>query len=162
MAELHPIWDGRHNLANFALVPVSILGRFQVPTSEHAYQMLKFSPSHPEIMQLIKEAPTPHDAKQITAKNKDKIRKDWPVNRCKRMAVVMRNKIRQNPELQQELLETGDKYIYEAADEYASENPTDQEIAEMRRWGIYQGEGENWIGEILMHFRTQLQENGVV
>lgn len=152
----YPIWDERHPLTNFAPIPVTLYGHSIVPTTEHIYQALKFIPENTEVAEQIKSAETPLEAKTIANKNKDKIRADWPNIRYGRMMVVIRRKLRQHPELQAELLKTGSGYIYEDADQYASENPSPEEVAEMRRWGIYQGEGENWMGKILMKFREKL------
>ncbi len=157
------IWDERHGLANFGPIMVTTRGgQDSFKTSEHLYQMTKFMPSEKEIREAIKDAETPGEAKRIAHKNKKRIRKDWEGLRKKVMMGVMRLKIRQNLELQTELLGTGDRFIYEDADQYAPESPTIGQIAELRRWGIYRGEGENWIGEILMSLRSELQTEGKV
>lgn len=153
------IWDERHNLANFGPIMVTTRGgRDEFKTSEHLYQMTKFRPEEKEIRQAIMMAETPGEAKAVARINKSKIRKDWNDDfRFKVMSGVIRLKIRQNPELQEELKGTGDKLIYEDADKYAPENPDKTTIAELRRWGIYKGKGKNLIGEILMDLRSELQ-----
>ena len=149
--------DPEGPLANFGEVMVVTRGGADVfPTSEHLYQLTKFMPSMRLVREAIKNAETPHKAKEKVEEKKKLIRKDWEVIRAKAMEGIMRMKVRQNVEVQAILLETGDKYIYENADAFAPKNPSVEKVEELRRWGIYQGEGENLIGVILMRIREDL------
>ncbi|MBX4205734.1 NADAR family protein, partial [Candidatus Microgenomates bacterium] len=157
------IWDERHRLANFGPVPVSIRSGDWVrtfSTSEALYQSCKFYPKDFDIRENIRNASTPSDAKAISKEHKKEIRPDWSKIRPKVMRGVIRLKVKQNPDLQQELLQTVDREIYEDADKYAPKNPDEETIKELRRWAIYQGEGENLIGRILMDLRKELQDKG--
>jgi ribA/ribD-fused uncharacterized protein len=157
------IWDKRHNLANFAPITVTIRnGQDVFSSSEQLYQMAKFLPNEVDIRNEIKIASSPREAKNLARKYKNKIRSDWDTIRKDAMHGIIRLKIRQHPDLQQELRDTGGKAIYEDADQYAPENPDKTMIAEFRRWGIYKGKGQNWIGEILTELRSELQANGRV
>lgn len=160
------IWDENHLLANFAPTSVTLhrnRGAHQnypndvFATSEHLYQMCKFPVSERDIRDSIKDAASPSEAKAITRANKDKIREDWDASfKYKVMRGIIRLKVAQNDHVKDELLSTDRKIIFEDADQYASSNPTTEQIEEMRRWGIYKGEGENWIGKILMDLRKEL------
>ncbi len=167
--EVYRIWDGRHKLANFANTPVGIHrqqdGNFRdvFSSSEQLYQMAKFLPKELEIREAIRLCNDPSESKKITKANKDKIRPDWNDNfKYRVMAGIIRLKIRQNPDAKEDLLGTGNMEICEDADEYASKNPTKIQIEEMRRWGKYKGEGQNWIGKILMDIRTELQQGNII
>lgn len=141
----YPIWDERHKLANFGPVMVTTRqGRDKWADSERLYQATKFLPSEHEIREQIKLAKSPSHAKAIARENKSKVRGDWDDDfRFRVMSGIIRLKVRQNPDVQQELLGTGEKIIYEDADKYAPTNPDRATINELRRWGIYKGKGTN-------------------
>ena len=60
------------------------------------------------------------------------------------MREVVWAKFSQNPELGKKLLATGDRYLEET--NWWGD----------RLWGVYQGEGENLLGKILMETRARL------
>jgi ribA/ribD-fused uncharacterized protein len=158
-----PIWDERHTLANFASAPIAIRGgRDTFSSSEQLYQFTKFLPSLVDIREEILAAQSPTEAKMLVKRYRGEVRPDWAERRFRIMEGVIRLKLRQNPLILQELLSTGDRFIYEDADQYASSNPSSSEVTELRRWGIYKGKGENWMGELLMKLRAEYKETGKV
>lgn len=149
---------------NFGEVPVTIGRGIVLPTSEHLYQRAKFWASAIDehtgltVREAIDAAETPEEAKAIA--NRNRSREGWSDQRETMMRQIMRMKFKQHPELADDLLATEDRYIYEDADAYAPPDPDERTIAELRRWGIYRGEGQNLIGNILMDLRDELREYG--
>lgn len=73
------------------------------------------------------------------------LRADWEDVKLDIMHEVVKAKFEQNEELKEKLLATGDAYLEEGNwwwDRY---------------WGVYQGEGENHLGKILMRVRAELR-----
>jgi hypothetical protein len=68
----------------------------------------------------------------------------WEARKVRTMREVIWAKFSQNPELAQKLLATGDRYLEET-------NWWGEKI-----WGVYQGEGQNLLGIILMDARARL------
>jgi hypothetical protein len=68
----------------------------------------------------------------------------WEARKVRTMREVLWAKFSQNPELAQKLLATGDRYLEET-------NWWGEKI-----WGVYQGEGQNLLGIILMDARARL------
>ena len=68
----------------------------------------------------------------------------WETRKVQTMREVTWAKFSQNPGLAQKLLATGDRYLEET-------NWWGEKI-----WGVYQGEGQNLLGIILMETRTRL------
>jgi ribA/ribD-fused uncharacterized protein len=68
----------------------------------------------------------------------------WEARKVRTMREVTWAKFSQNPELAQRLLATGDRYLEET-------NWWGETI-----WGVYQGEGQNLLGIILMDVRARL------
>ena len=73
----------------------------------------------------------------------------WEVRKVRTMREVIWAKYSQNPELAQKLLATGDRYLEET-------NWWGDKI-----WGVYQGEGQNLLGIILMDARARLAKASV-
>jgi ribA/ribD-fused uncharacterized protein len=73
----------------------------------------------------------------------------WELRKVRTMREVIWAKFSQNPELAQKLLATGDRYLEET-------NWWGEKI-----WGVYQGEGQNLLGIILMDARARLAKERV-
>jgi predicted NAD-dependent protein-ADP-ribosyltransferase YbiA (DUF1768 family) len=74
------------------------------------------------------------------------LRPDWREVREEVMEVGLRQKFRQNPELLQKLLDTGDAYLEEG-------NTWND-----RYWGVCRGVGQNKLGHLLMKLREEYKE----
>lgn len=86
---------------------------------------------------------TPTQAKRIG--RRIELRSDWEDIKIKVMYLVVREKFKQNEELQTLLLDTGDTYLEEG------NNWND------RTWGVVNGIGTNYLGKILMKVRYELR-----
>ena len=126
-------------LSNF--YPVSIVLEGNVYLSvEHAFQAAKTA--DPLEQQKIREMPTPGKAKR--AGRQVTLRPNWERIKLRIMEALVRQKFG-HPELGKKLLATGNKELVEG------NNHGDV------FWGKYNGEGENWLGRILMKVRQELQ-----
>lgn len=115
------------------------------PTVEHAYVANKLRPEHyhsgkEAILTLVNPATVKGVGRKLP------MRDDWDDIKL----IVMRNlvtcKFRQNKELADRLLATGDQELVEGnwwGDTY---------------WGVCKGVGENHLGKILMEVRKQLND----
>lgn len=61
---------------NFAAFQVDYMD-FRWPTSEHAYHAAKFVDTAPEVVEMLKEARSPHDALAIATEHKPSRAEDW-------------------------------------------------------------------------------------
>jgi ribA/ribD-fused uncharacterized protein len=68
-------------------------------------------------------------------------RPDWDEVKYDLMSVIVFDKFYRHKDLREKLLATGDKYLEE------SNHWNDA------TWGVYNGEGKNWLGQILMGIR---------
>jgi predicted NAD-dependent protein-ADP-ribosyltransferase YbiA (DUF1768 family) len=66
--------------------------------------------------------------------------------KVKLMFVLVTEKFKQNPELKQKLLETGNQELIEG-------NTWNDTF-----WGVCNGQGQNWLGKILMLVRSELNK----
>ena len=114
------------------------------PTSEHAYQAAKFEDSG--VSSKIRTALSAHDAKKIAHANADKVRRNWDEIKMDIMEDILRNKLGQNPYIQQKLLETGDMEIVE-------DSPKDSFWGRGPDWN-----GENNLGKLWMKLRKELRQ----
>ena len=111
------------------------------PTSEHLYQAKKFMAKN--IKTEIRNSSTPSDAKKIARLRQGEISPNWDDVKLTAMYSVVNLKLRQNPEILKRLLDTGQREIIEISkdDTY---------------WGLLKtGEGQNYLGKILMLIRAQ-------
>jgi N-glycosidase YbiA len=137
-------FDGTENrfLSNFYPAAVTLDG-VTYPTVEHAYQAAKtFDLSD---RQRILNCPPPNIAKKIG--RKVKARSDWEQVKVEVMTDLVRQKFTDHPELKAQLLATGDATLVEGnwwGDRF---------------WGVCNGEGQNYLGRILMDVRKELQTN---
>lgn len=129
-------------LSNFYPQSVFYKGR-GYRTVEHAYQAAKTR--SPQEHDWVRRAKTPGLAKYRG--RQVQIRSDWESIKLDVMFELIRWKF-QSPELRAALLGTGDEELVEGnswGDRY---------------WGIYDGEGENHLGKILMQVREEIRRVG--
>jgi N-glycosidase YbiA len=127
-------------LSNFWPATVEYEG-IVYPDVEHAYQSAKTLDMNQR--RRIAALPTPAEAKR--AGEALPLRADWLQIKYQVMLVCVRYKFTHHPELAEKLLATGDAYLQEG--NYWGD----------RIWGVYQGQGTNWLGKILMRVRNELQ-----
>lgn len=127
-------------LSNFGDAP-AMYEYVLYPTSEHAFQAAKtLDPAEREI---IRAAKTPREAKRLG--RKVKLRPGWDDMRVVVMRDILRSKFRDNADMRRKLLDTGDAELIEG-------NTWGDTF-----WGQVDGEGENWLGRILMEIRAELR-----
>jgi ribA/ribD-fused uncharacterized protein len=133
---------GEHSfLANFYVSTIYVDGR-SYPSVEHAYQAAKASTESER--ELIRAARTPMEAKKL---GKSLILPpDWEEGRVELMRKLVRAKF-ENPLLRELLRATG-----------AAELIQDNKWSD-RFWGVFRGEGHNWLGKILMEVREEIMQN---
>ena len=139
-------WGGKHNfLSNFSAYPV--LWRHETwPTSEHAYQSAKFPIEEQELIDRIRRASSPGEAKRIARQNEDKVVKEWDGLKEIVMASILNAKLKTHPELKEKLLATGNREIVE-------NSPTDSFWGRGPDW-----KGENRLGKLWMMLREELRD----
>ena len=76
------------------------------------------------------------------------LRDDWEDVKYSVMEEIVRAKFYQNPDIRERLLKTGDAYLEEG------------NFWGDRTWGVVNGNGKNWLGEILMKIREELKKEG--
>ena len=130
-------------LANYSNYGFTVDGIYY-PTAEHFYQASKFD--NPEIIEKILACKTPREA-ACCGRNKNHIRiPNFKEMKLEKMYQGVFEKFRQNPDILQKLLDTGNEEIIEANDQDSF-------------WGIGpDGDGENHMGEILMRVRENLKK----
>jgi ribA/ribD-fused uncharacterized protein len=125
-------------LSNFFLNRVEWEGRVY-SSAEAAYQSGKYPPAERDVFTTLDPGPS----KKLADINPyDKA--VWAARKERTMREVVWAKFSQNPELGKKLLATGDRYLEET--NWWGD----------RLWGVYQGEGENLLGKILMETRARL------
>lgn len=127
-------------LSNFARVDIEYNG-IVYPSVEHFYQAMKSD------SRMIREKISTFDHPAQAKKYGSKIDYDWHfLEKIKIMELGLALKFSQEP-YKSKLLETGDQYIQEG-------NHWNDTF-----WGVdlETGEGENWLGELIMRIRTQLK-----
>ena len=125
-------------LSNFFLNRVEWEGRVY-SSAEAAYQSGKYPPAERDVFTTLDPGPS----KKLADINPyDKA--VWAARKERTMREVVWAKFSQNPELGKKLLATGDRYLEET--NWWGD----------RLWGVYQGEGENLLGQILMETRARL------
>jgi ribA/ribD-fused uncharacterized protein len=145
------------NLSNMSEHPIDVDGE-KFPTVEHYFQAMKAKTfKDDEIYNKIVKSKTPKAAKALGSKVKNFVKEVWDDTRDEIMSRAIHAKFTQHPELQNELLDTGDKVIGEA-------NPRDT------YWGIgtsmesekskqpSKWRGRNRLGQLLMELRTRYKQ----
>ncbi|MCE8012879.1 NADAR family protein [Billgrantia desiderata] len=132
-------------LSNFAPAEVKWDGVTYL-TVEHAYQAAKFQ--EPAVRRKVGEAPNPGGAK-LRARLWPITTPNWDTAKVAVMEELLTQKF-DHPDFARQLLGTGDAYLEEGnhwGDVF---------------WGVCKGEGENWLGRLLMEQRARLGGTGVV
>lgn len=115
----------------------------EYPTVEHAYQSAKTLDTNER--RRIAALPTPAEAKR--AGRQLALRPDWEQVKFEFMEQCVRYKFTHHPDLRRKLLATGAAYLEEG-------NTWGDTV-----WGVYNGQGENRLGKLLMKVRTELWAN---
>lgn len=115
-------------------------------SAEHAYQAAKMGDR--DKMLKFSKLSTPKDAK--IAGGLITMREDWDDVKYGIMLDIVRAKFNQNPDLQHLLLSTGNAYL--------EETNTWRDTT----WGVCEGRGLNWLGQILMKVREELMRRDAV
>lgn len=126
-------------LSNFTVCGVELDG-VNYPTVEHAYQAAKTL--EPEFREAIRLCETPGQAKRMG--KQIPMRKDWEGVRVAVMLELLRQKFSVGY-LRDALIETGNREIIE-------ENTWNDVF-----WGVCNGFGQNWMGELLMQVREEIR-----
>lgn len=127
--------------SNFSSFAVEWRGRVWM-TSEHAYQAAKFFDE--EVIQLVFEARSAHDAKIVAHQHKDRVRPDWNEVKVPIMKEICRAKLSQHAFIEKRLRETTGRVIVE-------DSPRDS----FWGWGPDRN-GLNHLGKIYMELRDEL------
>jgi len=110
------------------------------PTAEHAYQASKFLDE--DLRETIRNADTPDKAKKLASTLDDAKRKNWHKIKANIMMYIVMDKFLRNWELLEDLKATGDAKLVEG-------NDWGDDF-----WGVYEGDGRNYLGRILMSIRV--------
>jgi len=136
-------------LSNFSAHPITIDG-VEWPATEHYYQAQKYAVyadplPHQKHRELIRTTKNPIKAKSLGRCKDPPIRSDWETAKDGVMLKALRAKFSQHQDMQELLLETGDKTLEEAS-------PTDY------YWGTGRtGTGKDRLGVLLMQVSTELR-----
>jgi len=134
-------------LDNFSSFQVEYKGKVY-PTSEHAYQSLKFVNTNPELAERIRNAKSAHEAFKLAEANSDKVEKNWDDIKLKIMKEILICKVNQHEYVMKKLLQSGDREIVEDSwrDSY---------------WGWGEDrKGENMLGKLWMEVRKEIRNGG--
>ncbi len=134
-------FDGDHAfLSNFYPCFIDYRGRLW-DSSEHAYQGAKFA--HHNDQRIIAECRTPGRAKLAAEKMKDRQRPEWDeMLKLETMEDILHLKF-QIPAMRKLINATGKMKLIEG-------NTWRDTF-----WGVYQGKGHNWLGNLLMVVRDK-------
>lgn len=142
---IESFFGGYRFLSNFYPARVVYRG-LTFSSSEAAYQAEKCIEEHDRL------AFTQYEASEAKRQGQQiAVRSDWEQIKYHVMLDIVTEKFRQNPDLAERLLATGDAPLYEGND-----------------WGdTYWGididtkEGQNHLGKILMHVRSELRQENI-
>jgi ribA/ribD-fused uncharacterized protein len=126
-------------LSNFYPTPTPYEG-VVFPTSEHAFQAAKTLDMAER--RRIADLATPAQAKR--AGRRVVLRSDWEQVKIAIMTSIVRAKFQHNHELAQKLTATANTELVEG-NRHGD-----------RFWGVCKGEGQNWLGRVLMEVRAEL------
>ena len=129
--------------------PVEYKGQ-RYPNADSLFQMLRFD-GHPEIQAELMAAQSPMGVKLIARKHRRLLPEQAGQSDLMKMRLCLKLKVEQNPELQDQLLATGDKLIVDDC--------TARQKGEAFYWGMAnihgQLVGQNWLGRLWMELRDQ-------
>lgn len=127
-------------LDNFYHSPIDMPGIGRCETVEHAYQAAKAT--NRRWREIIRTAVSPGEAKALGKAAKSfRYRRDWERVRFGVMRTALEVKFTTYPELLALLRSTGQREIQEG-------NTWGDTV-----WGLVDGEGQNWLGRMLMDIR---------
>lgn len=127
-------------LDNFYHAPIDMPGIGWCDTVEHAFQAAKAS--NRKMRERIRTAAGPGAAKALGRdRSQNRYRKDWERVRYGVMRTALEVKFATHPDLLALLRSTGTREIQEG-------NTWDDTV-----WGVVDGEGQNWLGRMLMDIR---------
>jgi ribA/ribD-fused uncharacterized protein len=132
-------------LSNFYSSPIVVNG-IHFPTVEHAFQAAKVRLDHPrrrDAQILIAQHPTAAGAKQ--AGRTVGLRADWKTAHLPLMRRLLKLKFAPGSKLADALIATQNLPLIEGNDWKDT------------YWGVYQGQGRNQLGVLLMELRAELQ-----
>jgi ribA/ribD-fused uncharacterized protein len=145
-------------LDNQAEYPIQIESK-QYPTVEHYFQSMKASEfGDQEILDKIAKTPSGKAVKALGKKVKNFIKEQWDARRIEIMARGVRAKFVQHPELQKQLLETGDKQIGEADARDSFWGIGTSEATELSK-DPSKWKGQNQLGKLLMNLRSEFSSS---
>ena len=117
----------------------------EYPTVEHAFQAAKVLDTDSRVTMSV--CPSAKEAKACGRRLP--LRKDWEQVKISVMKAIVKDKFTRNisvVDIQKLLLDTGDAYL-EEGNSHGD-----------RFWGTVKGEGQNWLGKILMEVRDEIRE----
>lgn len=126
-------------LSNFSSFTVFFGGEL-FPTSEHAYHYQKFK-DNPAFLELIRTAPSAHEAFKLAEKNKAHRRADWDEVKVDIMYAILMAKTTQHEYVKRKLLATGNRLLVE-----------DSWRDDFWGWGPNR-DGQNMLGKTWMQVR---------
>lgn len=139
-------------LSNFSAFTIVWKG-LRFDTSEAVYHWEKFRaysfvPDRTELMELIRLAPSAHEAFKLAEQNKDRRRPDWDDVKVDVMRGILRAKAGQHEYVRRKLLATGDRELVENSwrDDFWG-------------WGPNH-DGKNMLGKLWMEIRAELRAGG--
>jgi ribA/ribD-fused uncharacterized protein len=140
-------YDENFYLSNFYRAPITTVYNGETitfRTSENYYQAMKFR-KDPEKFTQILNAKTPREAADLGRTFTD-MDPDWDKNKVEIMESIVFEKFKQNLDIREKLLATGDEHLIEAS-------PRDS------FWGFGPDKkGKNMLGIVLMNVRKKLRE----
>ena len=144
------------NFSNMSQHPIEVDG-VQYPSVEHYFQAMKAKEfKDDEMLDKIVKAKTSKAVKAMGKKVKNFVKEIWDSKRDELMNTGVRAKFVQHPELQKQLLETGDRLIGEAnaRDMYwgIGTATTSEKSQYPDKW-----RGQNKLGKILMDLRKEFK-----
>ena len=133
-------------LDNFSAFSVVIDG-IEYKTSEHAFQALKFIKTDKKVYEMVKNSPSPYEARDLAHKYKLNRDPNWSDKKYEIMEFVLTQKALQNDFVRDKLLATKDVNIIE---DCGDDDDKD--------WGCgIDGTGQNNLGKIWMKIRSKLK-----
>jgi ribA/ribD-fused uncharacterized protein len=120
-------------------------GGVNFDTSEHAYHWEKFIAHRPDIAQLVRTAPSAHEAFKCAEEWRDQRTTEWDNVKVDTMRRILREKARQHEYVRRKLLATGDRELIE-----------DSWRDDFWGWGPNR-DGQNMLGKLWMEIRAELR-----
>lgn len=130
-------------LSNFSAFSI-IWKEMKFDTAEHLYHYCKFT-NHPNIQEMIRTAPSAHEAFQIAQTYKRNRVENWDDIKLTTMCQILVMKVKQHPYVAKKLIETGNRELIENSwrDDYWG-------------WGPNRN-GENALGKLWMSVRESMR-----